>query len=187
MQSDALAQPDPTADALLSEAQDELADVCASIAEFWGFTKTQGRVFGLLLMSPEPLDHSAIRARLEISAGSASMTLSTLLDWGVVQRDGRHYRAETDLWQLITHVLQRRESVHVDEAIGRVERLLTRLRASTVEDPRLTLVTARLTYIHEFFRLGRSLLQALISRAPVRGILGNLGTLARRIRAQAPQ
>ena len=72
----ALAHPDdPPSEPLppvIVRAQDELAEVFASIAEFWGFTRTQGRIFGLLLMSPEPLDQPAIRGRLEISAGSAS-------------------------------------------------------------------------------------------------------------------
>jgi hypothetical protein len=48
--------PAPLELPVLLHVQDELAAVCASIAEFWGFTRTQGRIFGLLLMSPEPLD-----------------------------------------------------------------------------------------------------------------------------------
>ena len=63
---------DPEADRLLSEAQDELARTFEGIAEFWGFTRTQGRIFGLLFLSPEPMDHGSIRARLQISAGSTS-------------------------------------------------------------------------------------------------------------------
>jgi predicted transcriptional regulator len=165
-------------------AQDEVADVCAGIAEFWGFTRTQGRVFGLLLMSPEPLDHGTIRHRLEISAGSASMTLSNLLDWGVLHREGRKYRAETDLWKLITHVLERRERAKVDDAVDRVAAVLVRLDAAGTADPRIGFLRARLAYVHDFFKLGRSFLNALLSRGPVRGILGSL---ARRAARAAPR
>ena len=170
---------------LILRAQDELAEVCASIAEFWGFTRTQGRIFGLLLMSPEPLDQPAIRDRLEISAGSASMTLATLLDWGVLHRDGRKYRAETDFWKLITHVLERRERARVDDAVTRVAALLAELRAEADSDPRIAFLRDRLAYIHDFFLLGRSLLGALLSRGPVRGILGSLARRA--ARAAAPR
>lgn len=171
--------PDPAVPELpvLLHAQDELAAVCASIAEFWGFTRTQGRIFGLLLMSPEPLDHSAIRTRLDISAGSASMTLATLLEWGVVHRDGRRYRAETDFWKLIRHVLERREKARVDDAVRRVADALAVLQTAP-DDPRVRVVRARLAYIHNFFRLGRSLLAALLTRGPVHGILGGLARRA---------
>ena len=185
----ALAHPDdPPSEPLppvIVRAQDELAEVFASIAEFWGFTRTQGRIFGLLLMSPEPLDQPAIRDRLEISAGSASMTLATLLDWGVLHRDGRKYRAETDFWKLITHVLERRERARVEDALLRVSALLVELRAEADSDPRIAFVRDRLAYIHDFFLLGRSLLGALLSRGPVRGILGSLARRA--ARAAAPR
>lgn len=175
--------------ATLLWAQDELSEVCASIAEFWGFTRTQGRIFGLLLMSPEPLEHGAIRQRLEISAGSASMTLATLVDWGVLHREGRKYRAETDLWKLITQVLARRERAKVDDAVLRVAAVLaelTRLEDVTrPADPRISVVRTRLAYIHDFFQLGRSFLSALLSRGPVRGILGSLARRA--ARAAAPR
>ena len=167
------------------QAQDEVADVCAGIAEFWGFTRTQGRVFGLLLMSPEPLDHGTIRGRLEISAGSASMTLATLLDWGVLHRDGRQYRAETDLWKMITQVLERRERAKVDDAVDRVTAVLAQLDAAGTRDPRIGFLRARLAYVHDFFKLGRSFLNALLSRGPVRGILGSLARRA--ARAAAPR
>jgi DNA-binding transcriptional regulator GbsR (MarR family) len=163
---------------VLLHVQDELAAVCASIAEFWGFTRTQGRIFGLLLMSPEPLDHSTIRTRLDISAGSASMTLATLLEWGVVHRDGRRYWAETDFWKLIRHVLDRRERAKVDDAVRRVADALAALSASPGDDPRIRVVRARLAYVHNFFRLGRSLLAALLTRGPVHGILGGLARRA---------
>ena len=180
--SESLFEPLPAA---LVRAQDEISDICASIAEFWGFTRTQGRIFGLLLMSPEPLEHGAIRARLDISAGSASMTLATLVDWGVLLRDGRKYRAETDLWKLITGVLERRERVKVEESLERVSRVLAELSSITPIDPRIEFVRARLTYIHDFFQLGRSFLNALLSRGPVRGILGRIARRAARAAAPA--
>ncbi len=170
---------------VLVRAQDEISDICASIAEFWGFTRTQGRIFGLLLMSPEPLEHGAIRSRLDISAGSASMTLAALLEWGVVHRDGRKYRAETDFWKLITHVLERRERAKVEDALERVAVVLAELSAASSDDPRIAFLRARLVYIHDFFLLGRSFLNALLSRGPVRGILGSLARRA--ARAAAPR
>ena len=112
-------EPEPT-DAV-SRAQEQVAEVFANISEFWGFTRTQGRVFGLVFMSPEPLDHRTVRERLDISAGSASMTLTSLVEWGVLHRDGRLYVAETNFWKLITFVLKQRESDLIHDSIGRAK------------------------------------------------------------------
>ena len=62
----------------LTTARDLAIDACGRIAEFWGFTRTMGRAFGLLYLSREPLAQSELQERLGISAGSASMTLAAL-------------------------------------------------------------------------------------------------------------
>src|SRR5688500_13545509 len=125
--------PATSAERTLHQAQDELAEVFGNIAAFWGFTRTQGRVFGLLFLSPVPLGHAEIRARLDASAGSVSMTLTSLQHWGVVRREGRHFVAETDLWQMITGVMRRRERAQVDDAIERVAKIVAALEA--IDDP----------------------------------------------------
>ena len=50
---------------------------------------------------------------------------------------------------------------------------------------RIGFLRARLAYVHDFFKLGRSFLNALLSRGPVRGILGSLARRA--ARAAAPR
>src|SRR5688572_29367706 len=100
----------------LRQAQDEVAEIFGNIAAFWGFTRTQGRIYGLLFLSAEPLGHKDIQSRLGISAGSTSMTLASLAQWGVVRRRDRFYEAETDMWKVITGVLRRRERDQVNDA-----------------------------------------------------------------------
>src|SRR5262245_4123374 len=118
--------PSPEDD--LTRARDHGIDTCGRIAEFWGFTRTMGRTFGLLYLSREPLPQSEIQKRLGISAGSASMTLSALGRWGVVHRvwvrgqRREHYRAETDFWKMISGVLNERERREIGAAVEIVER-----------------------------------------------------------------
>lgn len=162
---------EPDSERRLRIAQDELADIFGNIAAFWGFTRTQGRIFGLLFLSPAPLDHSTIRTRLGISAGSTSMTLSGLLDWGVVHRRGRLYTAETDMWSLITDVMRRRERLQVDDAITRVSNIVALLDQSADASPRVRFALGRVEHLHGFFKLGRSFLDAFVSRRPVHGLL----------------
>src|SRR5215467_7146802 len=112
----------------LTVARDLAIDVCGRIAEFWGFTRTMGRTFGLLYLSREPLPQTEIQKRLGISAGSASMTLAALGRWGVVHRvwvrgqRREHYEAETDFWKMIAGVLNERERREIAAAVEAVER-----------------------------------------------------------------
>src|SRR6476646_11213031 len=124
------------ADADLSEARDLAIDACGRIAEFWGFTRTMGRAFGLLYLSREPLAQAEIQGRLGISAGSASMTLAALGRWGVghkiwVRGQRReHYQAETDFWKMISGVLNERERREIGAAVDVVSRAEASARAA---------------------------------------------------------
>lgn len=173
----------PPADPTFDAAQNEVADVFGSIAEFWGFTRTQGRIFGLLYTSPQPLSHGEIRRRLEISAGSTSMTLASLAEWGVVRRSERHYAAETDFWKLITGVMRRRERVRVDDAIQRLARVADDLTSAAGDDPRLHFLRERIDHVHGFFRLGRRFLDAFLAKSPLHPLLR---TIVQRSRATPP-
>lgn len=120
-------EPGDCADIELAQAQSEVSELFGNIAAFWGFTRTQGRIYGLLFLSPAPLTANQIRQRLEISTGSTSMTLTSLQGWGVVHRQGRQFVAETDIWKLITGVFRRRERAEVVDAITRMRAVVDAL------------------------------------------------------------
>jgi DNA-binding transcriptional regulator GbsR (MarR family) len=168
----------------LEAAREEIADMFGNIAAFWGFTRTQGRIFGVLFLSPEPLGHSEIRARVGASAGSVSMTLASLVHWGVVHRKGRVYAAETDFWKMITGVMRRRERAQIDDAIDRVARVVDRLAALARDrdgtDVPIAFAHARLESLLEFFELGRRFLDAFVARHPVQGLISSIAHKAAR-------
>ena len=126
----------------LDEARALATDACGRIAEFWGFTRTMGRAFGLLYLSREPLPQAEIQARLGISAGSASMTLAALGRWGVVHKiwvrgqRREHYQAETDFWKMISGVLNERERREISAAVDVVSRAEASARAAQARRPR---------------------------------------------------
>lgn len=176
-----------SAEHALAFAQDELAEVFGNIAAFWGFTKTQGRIYGLLFLCEHPMSHGDIQKRLGISAGSTSMTLSSLVQWGVLRRSGRHYVAETDMWKVITGVFRRRERDQVDAAIDRVSRILDALTAVPKHSQASSFALLRVRQLSEFFVLGRRFLDAFVDRGPVRDLLTNIALRASRFGARTPQ
>src|SRR5215470_12277820 len=166
----------------LVRARDHGIDTCGRIAEFWGFTRTMGRAFGLLYLSREPLPQSEIQKRLGISAGSASMTLAALGRWGVVHRiwvrgqRREHYQAETDFWKMISGVLNERERREIGAAVALVERAVAGARAtqaalrgaSSPAARRLKaeaeFAAARLERLSEICRLGETMLDMLLGQ-----------------------
>ena len=166
----------------LTRARDLGIDTCGRIAEFWGFTRTMGRTFGLLYLSREPLPQTEIQKRLGISAGSASMTLAALGRWGVAHRvwvrgqRREHYRAETDFWKMISGVLNERERREIGAAVEIVERAeadaraaQAALRGATTPAARRLRAEAdftaeRLARLREICRLGETMLDMLLGQ-----------------------
>src|SRR5215471_5461506 len=174
------AAADPEAE--LSRARDLGIDTCGRIAEFWGFTRTMGRTFGLLYLAREPLPQREIQKRLGISAGSASMTLAALGRWGVAHRvwvrgqRREHYRAETDFWKMISGVLNERERREIGAAVEIVERAEADARAAQAALRGATTAAARrlreeadftaerLARLREICRLGETMLDMLLGQ-----------------------
>jgi len=168
----------PSADDIhadLNRARDLGIDTCGRIAEFWGFTRTMGRAFGLLYLSREPLPQSELQKRLGISAGSASMTLAALGRWGVVHRvwvrgeRREHYQAETDFWKMISGVLNERERREIRTAIatmtGAEAAAREARRAFRGEERALADHTAlRLRHLREICAIGETMLDLLLGQ-----------------------
>lgn len=176
------AEDGPDANPLIERAQAEVAEIMGDIAEFWGFTRTMGRIFGFVYMSPEAVDQATVRTRLEISVGSASTTMAALLEWGVLHREGRLYVAETNFFKLITAVLRQREAARVDAGIDRARRVVELLQAAPTDDPRVAFARARAEHMLGFFEMGRAFLEAFVERSPIRAILNGLARSASRLR-----
>ena len=182
-----------------------VSDVIGRLIEFWGFKRNMGRVWTVLYLSPDPLSAEDLRHALGLSSGAVSMTLSELARWGVVRKvwiQGERkdfYAAEVQLWRMISRVFNERERSEIISAIDAFEealRQLDRIR-KTSADPstraRAELQHERISQLLELARLGKRLLDALVSTAKVdaeplvRFLLGQraLDERARRASARA--
>jgi len=156
-----------------------VSDVIGRLIEFWGFKRNMGRVWTVLYLSPDPLSAEDLRQSLQLSSGAVSMTLSELARWGVVRRvwiQGERkdfYAAEVQLWRMISRVFNEREKSEVIAAIDSFEealRQLDRIRKTAPDAPtraRAELQHERITQLLELARLGKRLIDALVSTAKV--------------------
>ncbi len=160
-----------------------VSEVVGRLIEFWGFKRNMGRVWALLYLSADPLSAEDLRRLLSLSSGSVSMTLGELSRWGVVRRvwvQGErkdYFAAEVNLWRMISRVWNEREKSEIHAAIetleealvslDRLEEQATRKVGSEQREmmARITLQRERITHLLELARLGRRMLDALLSTA----------------------
>lgn len=107
-------------------------DAVGNVIEFWGFKHNQGRVWAVLYLRGGSMTATQLEEELGLSKGAVSMLVRDLERWGVVVRIRQpgtgawHFRAETDLVQMVRRVIQERETAFI-----------TRIRADLEEARRL--------------------------------------------------
>lgn len=146
------------------------------LASYFGFTKVMGQLFGVLMLSPDPLSLDDLMARLGISKASVSTNMRTLEHMGIVRevwvKDNRrkYYRAESDFWRILTNILSSRELRDVNQALRVLEdnagQLQNAIPAMGEDERRLAeFYIERLNQMQEFFRLAQVLLMSIIQHA----------------------
>ncbi len=104
----------------LHESQERFIALWGQMASSWGIPRSMAEVHALLYLSDEPLNTDDVMQRLGISRGSASMTLRSLQDWGVITRAHRrgdrkeYFQAEQDVWKLFRTILRERKKREID-------------------------------------------------------------------------
>lgn len=123
---------DPT----LDKVNDSTVAGLGRLARFFGFNDVMGRLYGTLLMSPNPLSLDDLANTLCISKGSVSMNMRALERWGMAKEywmrgeRKKYYQAEPDIWQVIRNVLGGRERREVQIALDVLGESVDQLRAA---------------------------------------------------------
>lgn len=106
--------PDTITKVQLIQAQDEFIAAWGQMGSSWGISRTMAEVHALLHITGEPLNTDEVMDRLRISRGNASMSLRSLVEWGIVQRvhkrgDRKEYfQSEQDVWSLARTIIRER-------------------------------------------------------------------------------
>ena len=157
----------------LSAVNDSTVAGIGRLAGFFGFSDVMGRLYGTLLLSPEPLSLDDLAASLEISKGSVSTNMRALERWGMAKEvwmrgeRKKYYRAESDLWQVILNVLGSREQREVQVALDVLSDSVTRLRMAesdlSPEDRALAeYYLERIADLQSFFQLAQMAIGAVL-------------------------
>jgi DNA-binding transcriptional regulator GbsR (MarR family) len=162
----------------LHQVHDSMLEGLGQLADYFGFSKVMGQLYGSLLLSPKPLSLDDMTERLDISKASVSMNMRTLEHMGMVRQvwvrggSGRrkYYEAETDFWQIITNLLSGREMRDVERAISVMDEHTRQLRVSMEhmdEEQRQTaeVYIERMAKLQALFRFAQSLISTILVQA----------------------
>lgn len=157
----------------LQAVNDSMLDGLGQLADYFGYNRVMGQMYGALLLSPDPLSLDDLVDQLGKSKASVSMNMRTLEHMGIVRevwvRDTRkkYYEAEHDLWKALTLVLGSRELRDIDRALGVLETNVARLRDSMpkMDDEQKSVANhyvSRIDQLSDFFRLARVIITSLM-------------------------
>ena len=113
---------------ILREAREQFIAAWGQMGSNWGIPRTMAEVHSLLFILGRPLNTDDVMEYLEISRGNASMTLRSLLEWGLTRRvhirgDRKEYfEAEQDVWKLFRTILRERKKREVDPVLESLQR-----------------------------------------------------------------
>ena len=176
-----MAHQHPTDDEIADEAVVSAQDICIEtagrLAEFWGFTRTMGRVYASLYLSPRPMTQADIVERLGVSAANVSMSLKGLIRWGAVhkvyEKGSRklHYAAEAEIRTIIRNVLGGREQRELLEAQSSMADAAAALAEYTEArhhiDDDARFILERVEHLESSIRLSNKLLKLLLGEGRV--------------------
>ncbi len=175
---------DEVTSSALEEAQDMSIEAMGRLAEFWGFTRTMGRVYGALFLGAAPMTQQDITERLGVSAANVSMSLNGLIRWGAVHKHYEkgarklHYIAEPEIRKIIRNVLGAREQRELEDAVTRfrdANELLKRARGKKRKlTEHETFAMERIQHLETVVRISNKLLELLLGdgRVDVKAELG---------------
>jgi len=97
---------------------------CGEMGSRWGFNRTVGQMYGLLIIHNEPLSAVVISEALNISRGNVSMGIKELQSWRLVQvqhkpKDRKEYYSPAGtIWEMATRVFEERRKREVDPTLS---------------------------------------------------------------------
>jgi DNA-binding transcriptional regulator GbsR (MarR family) len=105
----------------------------------WGFNRTVGQMYALLVISETPLSANQIAEALSISRGNVSMGLKELHSWQLTKQHHvpgdrkEYYQAAGSIWEMANKVFEERRKREMDPTLSLLRDILLDHPANTAE------------------------------------------------------
>ncbi|MBS1858007.1 MAG: hypothetical protein JST11_21740 [Acidobacteria bacterium] len=120
---------------VIEESRQRFIESLTRIAEFWGYPRAMGALYGALYLSPEPLSLDELIPIVGVTKGAISTNVRALEQLGMVHKHVRagdrkdYYEAGTDFWKISRTILERRQKPEFDKALSDVGACLREVRS----------------------------------------------------------
>jgi len=153
----------------LKQVRDNLNQSLGQLAEFAGFNRSLGQIYGLLYLNPDNLALSEIAETLGVSKGNVSLNTRLMEQWGLLRQFNRaadrrdYYEVETDFWKVIRGILQNRERKKITDIGIVLRKSLRDVEKLRSADRDAQFYQERLRHMLEFFELFEQLFSAFLA------------------------
>ncbi|WP_100656129.1 GbsR/MarR family transcriptional regulator [Alteromonas flava] len=134
----------------------------------WGFNRTVGQIYALLVVNEQPLTANEIGEALSISRGNVSMGLKELHSWqliSTVHKPGERkefYGAKGSIWDMANRVFEERRKREMDPTLSLLRDILLDEPANPAEE----FAQSQIEDIHNLLEQITEWTQALQSLSP---------------------
>jgi DNA-binding transcriptional regulator GbsR (MarR family) len=112
-----------------TDARKQMIQTWGQLSAQWGINRTMGQIHALLMISPKPMTSDQIMAELNVSRGNVSMSLRSLVEWGLVYKEympgdrKEYYSSEKDAWKMALQIAKERKRRELDPMIQSLNNL----------------------------------------------------------------
>lgn len=106
----------------------------------WGFNRTVGQIYALLVLSEDPISANEISEQLNISRGNVSMSLKELSGWRLIQTIHKpgdrkdYYQTLGTVWDMAEKVFEERKKREIDPTLSLLRNILLEGSDGETED-----------------------------------------------------
>lgn len=175
----------------LNDIRHDFLENLSRIAEFWGYPRAMGALYGALYLSPGALSLDELVSLVGVTKGAVSTNIRTLEQLGMVHRQVRpsdrrdYYVVDSDFWRIVKTFLERRQKPEFDRALSGVSAALEQVRSMPTPQPEPELARLyenRLAAMQNFFHTLDGLVSTMlqIEKLRVQGLKALLPIPAKR-------
>lgn len=106
----------------------------------WGFNRTVGQMYALLVITKDPISASQIADALSISRGNVSMGLKELQSWQLIQLHHKpadrkdYFHTNGSIWDMANRVFEERRKREMDPTLSLLRDILLDTPANQEEE-----------------------------------------------------
>jgi len=161
----------------LTAVRENFIQGTSRIANFWGFPKAMGAIYGAIYLSPTPLSLGELVEQVGVTKGAVSTHVRQLERVGMIHKhlvigDRKdYYIPETDFWKTIKGILREREKSEFDTALRSVNESLEMVTSAEVSPKDLELAVVyqeRLKAMQSFFKTLDSIVATVLALEELR-------------------